>query len=217
MFRGTLTEATDASGIAVFNDLIGVTAGTYQLAALSGSLGLATSTTFRITPGPPAAIRTIAGTPQSTPVLTAFVAPLEVTVTDTFGNAISGVSVVFTAPASGASGTFGGASTVSITTGEQGTASAILTANGTPGTYVVSAATAAITGSATFSLTNVATPALALAFVQQPGAVVSGQAISPPVTVQVRGSSGATVNTAGIAVSMVLASGTGYAFGNASA
>ena len=70
-------------------------------------------------------------------------------------------------------------STASITTGERGTASVTLTANGTPGTYVVSAATAAVTGSATFSLTNVATPARVLAFVQQPGAVVSGQAISP--------------------------------------
>ena len=209
VLRGTLTETTDAGGLATFTNLSGVTAGTYQLAAQSGSLGFATSATFRITAGPPAAIRTTAGTPQSAAVLTAFVAPLEVTVTDTSGNPVSGVSVVFTAPASGASGSFGGAATVSIITGARGTATVTVTANGTPGTYLVAAATAAVTGSATFSLTNVATPALVLAFVQQPGVVASGRAISPAVTVQVRDSSGAAVSMAGIAISMTLASGTG--------
>ena len=214
VFRGTLTKTTDASGMALFTDLSGVTAGTYQLAAQSGSLGSATSPPFRITPGPPAVIRATAGTPQSAAVLTAFVAPLEVAVTDTSGNPISGVSVFFTAPTSGASGTFGGSSSASIITGDRGTASATLTANGTPGTYVVSAAIAAVAGPATFSLTNVATPARVLAFVQQPGAVASGQAISPPVTVQVRDTLGAPVNTAGIAISMTLASGSGALSGS---
>jgi len=213
--RGSLSSTTDTGGLATFTDLSGQTAGTYRLAAQSGSLGVATSNAFQITAGPPAAIRTIAGTPQSAAVLTAFVAPLEVTVTDTSGNSIPGVSVVFTAPASGASGTFGGVSTVSVATGERGTASATFTANGTPGTYTVSAAATAVTGQATFSLTNVATPARVLEFLQQPGPVVSGHPISPAVTVQVRSSSGAPVNTAGIAISMTLSSGTGHLSGSA--
>ncbi len=213
-FSGSLTGTTDASGLATFADLSGATAGTYQLTAQSGSLGSATSATFRITTGPPAAIRTTAGTPQSAAVFTAFATPLEVAVTDSSGNPISGVSVIFTAPGTGASGTFGGASTSSITTGERGTASVTLTANGTPGTYVVSAATAAVKGPVTFSLTNVAAPARVLAFVQQPGTVASGQAISPAVKVQVRENSGAPVNTAGIAISMILSSGTGELSGS---
>ncbi len=164
--KGTVTQDTDASGLATFADLSIAKAGSYNLNAQSGSLGSTGSTTFQITAA--AAIRTSAGTPQSAAVLTAFTTPLEVTVTDTSGNPISGVNVVFTAPTSGASGTFGGASTTSITTGARGTASVTLTANGTPGRYEVSATTAAVTGPATFALTNVAAGTRMLAFVRQP-------------------------------------------------
>jgi len=64
--------------------------------------------------------------------------------------------VTFTAPGSGASGTFaGGAATASITTGANGIAIApVFSANGLAGSYAVTATAAAGTNGASFNLTN---------------------------------------------------------------
>src|SRR5581483_3987433 len=81
------------------------------------------------------------GTPQSATVGTAFATALQATVTDAGGNPLSGISVTFTAPGSGASGTFpGGLTTASATTGSNGVAVApTFTANAKAGGYVVTA------------------------------------------------------------------------------
>jgi hypothetical protein len=94
------------------------------------------------------------GTPQSTAVNTAFATPLQTTVRDASGNPSSGVTVTFTAPASGASARFSGATTATAVTNASGIATApTLTANGTAGSYVVTASAAGV-GSSTFNLTN---------------------------------------------------------------
>ncbi len=69
---------------------------------------------------------------------------------------VSGALVTFTAPASGASGTFaGGLTSVVVATDSTGTATApAFTANGVPGGYSVIASTAGAAISATFTLTN---------------------------------------------------------------
>ena len=54
----------------------------------------------------PTSIATESGTPQSATILTAFAAPFAVVVKDPAGNPISGVTVTFTLPSSGASGIF---------------------------------------------------------------------------------------------------------------
>ena len=100
----------------------------------------------------------VSGTPQSTLANAAFPSPLVAVVTDSDGNPVSGVPVTFTAPNSGASGTFPGASlTVVVNTNGIGVASSpVFTANATLGSYVV---TASIPGSAapvSFNLSNVA-------------------------------------------------------------
>ncbi len=96
------------------------------------------------------------GTVQKVPVGTAY-APFAVTVMSN-GSPVNGVSVTFTAPSSGPSGTFkNGTVTETDTTDSNGMAtSSAFTANRTPGTYTVTATATASRTWAGFSLTNTA-------------------------------------------------------------
>jgi beta-lactamase superfamily II metal-dependent hydrolase/DNA/RNA endonuclease YhcR with UshA esterase domain len=116
------------------------------------------STDFLPAVATPAAIQAIAGTPQSTLVNTAFATQLQAKVTDSGNNGIPGIGVVFTAPSTGASGTFaGGSTTANVTTDASGIATApVFTANSVSGTYNVTATTNSLT--ANFSLTNLDPP-----------------------------------------------------------
>jgi hypothetical protein len=89
------------------------------------------------------------GTPQSTAPGTAFPTPLQVTVTDSFGNPQSGITVTFTAPSSGASAILSSGNAV---TNALGVASVTATANFTTGAYAVTATLGAL--SVSFFLTN---------------------------------------------------------------
>jgi hypothetical protein len=96
------------------------------------------------------------GTPQSHAIRGAFGAPLVVTLTAD-GSPTSGVMVTFTAPATGASGTFSDTpSTIAnAVTDSNGLATSPgFTANGTVGTYTVTAAASGVPVSASFNLTN---------------------------------------------------------------
>ena len=85
-------------------------------------------------------------------------------------------------------------------TDSQGIAtSPALTANAHAGPFTVTAATAGATTPASFSLTNLPGSASRLAFQQQPSNAVAGQAITPPVTVQLQDSAGNPVSQAGSA------------------
>ncbi len=101
----------------------------------------------------PAAINAVSGGGQSATIGQAFANPLVVNVTDANGNPVSGATVTFTAPSSGASATL---SSMTATTSSNGNASVTATANGTAGTsaYQVSASVAGVSTLATFSLTN---------------------------------------------------------------
>src|SRR5260370_5490809 len=102
-------------------------------------------------------ITATAGTPQSAAFNTAFATPLQATVKDAANNPVSGVLVTFTAPASGASGTFAGGVNMA-TTNAAGVATApTFTANGIAGgPYNVTASATGIATPANFSLTNLA-------------------------------------------------------------
>lgn len=213
VLSGTLTQTTDANGLAAFANLSVWHVGQYELLAEAPSIVSATSHTFNITAGVPATILASGGTPQSAIIHTVFGAPLQVTVTDAAGNPLSGVATVFAAPASGASGLFSGQSTVTVATDAQGHASAGITANGIAGSYGVTASSTFITGSAMFELTNLPVGSSSLAFVQQPTNTMAGQAINPPVTVRVRDASGQPVSVAGVPIVLSLSSGTGTLLG----
>ena len=103
----------------------------------------------------------IAGSPQSASVGRNFATALQALVTNSAGNPVSGVIVTFTAPSSGASATFAGASAVTTVTNSSGVAtSPALVSNSIAGTYTVTASATGLS-SVSYSLTNTAstTPA----------------------------------------------------------
>jgi len=113
---------------------------------------------------PPAeSIAATSGTPQSTQVNTAFPALLAATVT-MGGKPVSGAFVIFTAPSSGASGTFtNGTNTETDSTDATGVVTSTkFTANGVLGAVTVTASLADATATTTFSLTNTSGPAAAI-------------------------------------------------------
>ena len=96
-----------------------------------------------------------AGTPQSTAINTAFSTPLSASVRDRNNNPLAGALVTFTAPTSGASGSFSGGSTsTQINSNAAGVATApTFTANGIGGSFSVMARAGSAT--ALFALTNI--------------------------------------------------------------
>jgi hypothetical protein len=118
---------------------------TLSSAALAGgsSGGIATS------------ISATGGTPQAATVNTAFAIPLRATVKDANNIPVSGATVTFTAPATGARGSFGGSPTATAVTNSSGVAAAsAFTANSTAGSYTVAASVSGVATAANFSLTN---------------------------------------------------------------
>ncbi len=112
--------------------------------------------TIAVTAGAPAILSASGGASQSAYVNVAFATPLTATVTDAYNNPIGGLTVTFTAPATGASATL---SASTCTTGTTGSCSVTATANGTTGSYSVTAAVSGLT-SVSFALTNEAIPNL---------------------------------------------------------
>lgn len=107
-------------------------------------------------PGAPASISVVLGSPQSANCGAAYAAPLVVVVRDAGGTPVPNVNVTFTAPASGASGTFAssGTNTETRVTGPTGQAtSSMFTANyPDSGAYNVVASVGAL--SCNFAMTN---------------------------------------------------------------
>src|SRR5208283_4070749 len=154
---GTDTETTNSSGIAtsaIFT--ANGTPGGYSVAATVG--GVATPANFSLTnvTGAVIAITATSGTPQSAPVNAAFGAPLVATVVDGNQNPVSGATVTFEVPATGASGTFAGGVNTATTNASGVAISAAFTANGSVGTYTVTATVASGAEPANFVLTNTA-------------------------------------------------------------
>jgi len=110
------------------------------------------------TSNPPNELMLGGGTLQTAQLNTAFESPLQVTLANSNGcplTSVVGTPVTFTAPSSGAGGSFATSGTNTITVGADisGNASApTFTANDLAGTYTVTATSAA--GSVSFSMTN---------------------------------------------------------------
>ena len=117
---------------------------------------VACGSSSKTTPPPPTvSIVATSGSPQTATAGAAFAAPLVATVT-TGGSPTSGVTVTFTAPSTGASGSFAdGTNTATATTDSTGKAtSAVFTANSTAGSYTVTASVSGASTPASFSLKN---------------------------------------------------------------
>ncbi len=159
--------------------------GTNTTTATTNSIGLATSTIFTAnrevgiytvtascsgaataalfdltnTTGAPASITPTSGNGQSAAVNTSFTNPLQVSVVDSGNNPVNNATVVFTAPATGASGTFLTSSTniaTALTNASGIAVSPIFSANGVAGADTVVAAVSGTTSTASFGLTNMA-------------------------------------------------------------
>lgn len=146
--------ATAVSGVATFNlsSAALTTAGSYQYTATSGSLTEATAPET-VNAASASTISPVSGSGQSAVIGTAFANALKVRVLDNYGNPISGATVTFLAPASGAGAGF---SPSIVTTASDGTAIATATANGIVSTiaYTVSANVSGVSSQASFTLTN---------------------------------------------------------------
>ncbi|HEV2522845.1 MAG TPA: hypothetical protein VGT24_10735, partial [Candidatus Acidoferrales bacterium] len=181
---GVNTATTDALGVAtapVFT--ANSTAGPYTVTASAS--GVNTPANFSLTnlAGAPASIAATAGTPQSAAINTTFATQLQATVKDASNNPVNGVTVTFTVPASGASGTFaGGVNTA--TTNTQGIATApVFTANGTVGgPYTVTASVGGVGTQASFSLTNVTPPPISVVQAAQNFSASSNTSITVPIS-----------------------------------
>ncbi|MDX6406725.1 MAG: trimeric autotransporter adhesin [Blastocatellia bacterium] len=126
-------------------------------------------------------ITATAGTPQSAVINSAFATALKATVKES-GNNQSGIPVTFTAPGSGASGTFSGSATVNTDASGVATAPAF-TANGTAGgPYNVIASLGTGLPIAAFALTNTQA-ATSTAVTASPNPSNSGQSVTFTATV----------------------------------
>src|SRR5262249_42623545 len=137
----TITATTGSSGQASASFTANTQAGSYSVTASVAGVGTPASFSLANVAGAPAAITATGGNNQTPPVGSAFASPLQVTVTDQYGNPVGGAGVTLTAPAGGASGTFSnGKASITVTTSASGVASATFTANTTTGGYGVTAA-----------------------------------------------------------------------------
>ncbi|MBA0088835.1 MAG: DUF11 domain-containing protein [Acidobacteria bacterium Pan2503] len=158
--------------------------------------GVATPANFSLTntAGTAASITATSGTPQSATINTAFAAPLVATVKDVGGNPVAGVTVTFSAPSTGASGSFAGGINTAVTNASGVATSAVFTANGTAGSYTVTASVAGVATPANFALTNTApgTADLELTKRGSPNPVTVGRNLTYMLTVKNSGPAQAT-------------------------
>ena len=133
----TDTETTDANGVATSKAFTaGTKAGSYSVSAMTSGATTPASFSLSNSAGAATGISTAAGATQSAVISIAFATALQATVVDSDSNPVSGVAVTFTAPSSGASGTFttSGKNTETDSTGANGVATAsAFKANGTTG------------------------------------------------------------------------------------
>lgn len=179
-FSGSLTATvvTDSSGAAIAPALTAnLQGGSYAVTA--SVPGVSAVATFNLTnggagpPAPPSNVRIVAGaptspatigatggTPQTAVVGTPFGAGLQATVRDSSNTPLAGVQVIFAAPSTGASASFGGGPTATATTNAAGAATSPAPwANGTTGGYLVTASAPGVaTSEAVFTLTNSLVP-----------------------------------------------------------
>ena len=172
---------TDGSGDATMAGTASGTPGGYPVAATVHGTSLSTTFSVTNTVGAPASIAVVSGSPQNMTVGTALTSLVAV-VEDSFGNVLSGVTVDFSAPVSGASATL--ATPASVVTDGNGDVTMTGTANGTPGAYSVTATVDGTSISTAFSLTNtVGAPATIAVVSGSPQNVTVGTALTNLVAV----------------------------------
>lgn len=223
------SNATLAGATTVSTTFVADKAGDYvvQLIVNNGFIASQPKTvTIHVAAGPVTSLTATAGTPQSAQTATAFATQLKATAKDAFDNPVGGVTVTFLAPTSGASGTFAGGVNTAQTDANGVATAPVFTANGTAGTYNVTATTNGVNTSFALTNTSPAVPTIAaqsgggqsaptsaqfgqqlVALVTSNGNPVSGASVT--FTAPGSGASGTFAN--GTATITVLTNGSGLA------
>jgi hypothetical protein len=194
---GANTATTNASGVATSAAFTAnSTAGSYAVTA--SAPGVSTPASFALTNQAstgPSSIAATSGTPQTATISKAFGSPLIATVLNSSGTGVSGVTVTFTVPSSGASGTFAGSVNTATTNSSGVAASAIFTANSVAGSYTVTASVSGVSKTASFALTNQAgSPASISATGGTPQSATVSTAFAAPLSATVKDSGGNAVS-----------------------
>ena len=209
---GTTTEATDANGLAVFNDLrVAATAGTgYTLTATAAGFLAGVSRAFAVTIGVSTQLTFVQQPPATVTVGVPLSPAVTVQLRDAGGNAVAhgGTSVSLAMSGDGA------LTNASATTNAAGLATFTgLTATATAGAGYTFTANSAGLASATSSAFDVVpdTPTQ-LGFLTQPGnGTRAGSAMTPAVQVEVRNANGSRVTTSTVTVTLTLGANPGGA------
>jgi hypothetical protein len=179
------------------------TAGAYTITAMA--VGASIPANFNLTnTGPATSVAIRSGYLQSTVIDTAFSTQLSVEVMDAKGDPVSGVTVTFDAPTTGASAIFAGGVNTAVTDSGGIATSAKVSANNVAGFYAVSATAAGLAVPADdvqFALTNLAGPPAALVSISGSGqSAATNTAFITPLAVQVVDAGGNLLSTAGMVV-----------------
>jgi protocatechuate 3,4-dioxygenase beta subunit len=198
-FADTNAQGVAAAPTFTANDTVGA----YRIVARS-SFGSVAFSLFNTATGLPAAISVVAGSAQSAIVDSPYANALQVRVADANGGPVQGVTVSFgVVPGStGAGASFAGAA--SAVTDSNGLATApSLRANGTPGSFIVTASTDGVSAPATYFLDNHAlATTLTAASAAKPAAIVETR-FRQQLQARVLDASGAPVEGTRVSFSVV--------------
>ena len=132
-----------------------------------------------------ASLKVVSGNGQTAQLQGAFPVAFDVQVVDAYGNGVSGVTVTFSAPTSGTSGTFTGTATTaqSVTNASGNAIAPTFTANSIDGSYTVTATAPGLTA-VSFSLTNSGSvvPTIALTLSPAGSTLIYGQSVTLTAT-----------------------------------
>src|SRR5213076_1192941 len=207
---GTVTAATNGSGVASFTNLsISGTAGERTLTFSATGFVSVTSGPVTITAGAATQL-TLTTQPSSTAQSgVAFAQQPVVQLRDGAGNAVSQAGVTVTAAIATGGGTLGG--TLTATTNGNGVAAFTnLAISGTAGDRTLSFSAAGLTGVQSNTVTITAGAATQLTLTTQPSSTAqSGVAFAQQPVVQLRDGAGNAVSQAGVTVTAAIATGGG--------
>ncbi len=218
--NGTVSSGTATTGVdgrAGVNWTLGTVAGTQSLtASVTGALGSPVTFTATARAGSASRLLMGSGNSQSAAPGTTLPQSLQVQAVDAYGNAVSGISVLWAVTSGGGSFQPNGVTQQSVATNAAGV-SAVQWRIGTGSGTNNNAATASGTGLSGSPLTFLSSgqvgAATRLAFTRQPVAAITGGVLTPSVQVAVQNAAGATVATATNSVTLALAPSTGVTFG----
>ncbi len=213
----TASSGTATAPLFTANSISG---GPYSVTAQVGWAPPSASFVLKNLPGSGEIITVNFGNPQSANVGNPFALPLEVKVTDSLGNPLPGRTITFTAPATGASGTFAnGTNTTQAVSNANGIAFAsVFTANSIGGTYQITATDTDYSTVFTFTNTGAAPPpppppAQIVASGGTPQSATVATAFALPLQATVTDSSGHLVPNATVTFAVQLSpSGAGGTF-----